>query len=181
MQRQQHKMYTGCNMRQLKIAGFTLLEMTMVMAIMGILATAAIGAYLASQQKGRDAQRKSDLSQMQRAVEAYISDHGLYPAAIGSRIAGCGAPNYDGACGWGAEFRDKNGTVYMKQLPKDPSAQQIYVYLASTDRKKYQLFALLENKNDPAIASYTYICSTSSTTCNYGASSSNATPAEVLE
>ena len=93
MQRQQHKMYTGCNMRQLKIAGFTLLEMTVVLAIMGILATAAIGAYLASQQKGRDARRKSDLSQMQRALEAYISDHGLYPAAIGSRIAGCGAPN----------------------------------------------------------------------------------------
>ena len=171
-------MYTGCNMRQL---GFTLLEMTVVLAIMGILASAAIGAYLASQQKGRDAQRKSDLSQIQRAMEAYVSDHGLYPAAIGSRIAGCGAPNYDGACGWGAEFRDKNGTIYMKQLPKDPSGQQIYVYLASTDRKQYQLFALLENKNDPAIATYSYICDTSSNPCNYGTSSSNATSAEVLE
>lgn len=161
--------------------GFTLLEMTVVLAIMGILASAAIGAYLASQQKGRDARRKSDLSQIQRAMEAYVSDYGLYPAAIGSRIAACGAPNYDGACGWGAEFRDKNGTIYMKQLPKDPSGQQIYVYLASTDRKKYQLFALLENKNDPTIASYTYICSTSSNPCNYGTSSSNATPSEILE
>ena len=69
------------------IRGFTLLEMTVVLAIMGILASAAIGAYLASQQKGRDAQRKSDLAQIQRALEAYIGDHGLYPAAIGSRIA----------------------------------------------------------------------------------------------
>jgi type II secretion system protein G len=165
-------------MRQL---GFTLLEMTVVLAIMGILASAAVGAYLASQKKGRDAGRKSDLAQLERALEAYTSDHGLYPAAIGSRIASCGAPNYDGACGWGAEFRDKNGTVYMKQLPRDPAAQQIYVYLASTDRKKYQLFALLENQNDPSIANYTYICSTSSVTCNYGVSSSNATPTETLE
>lgn len=164
-------------MRQLKL-GFTLLEMTVVMAIMGILASAAIGAYLASQQKGRDAQRKSDLAQIQRAVEAYIADYGGYPAAIGGRIGGCGD---QGMCGWGAEFVDANGTVYMKQLPQDPSAQQIYVYAASTDRQKYQAFALLENKNDPDIASYTYICDTQNTPCNYGVSSSNAIPSEAIE
>ena len=171
-------MYTGYNMRRL---GFTLLEITVAMAIMGILATMAIGAYIASQQKGRDAQRKSDLAQMQRALEAYVSDHGTYPGAVGGRIASCGAPGYTGQCGWGAEFRDADGTIYMKQLPRDAQAAQIYVYVVSSDRKQYQLFALLENVNDPAIADYTYTCSTSATLCNYGASSSNVTPAETLE
>jgi len=160
--------------------GFSLLEMTVVMAIMGILASAAIGAYLASQQKGRDARRKNDLAQMQRALEAYTADHGLYPAAVASRIGSCGAGG-DGACSWGGEFTDVNGTVYMKQLPKDLSAQRVYVYATSSDRKKYQLFALLENKNDPAIVTYTALCDTSSTPCNYGVASSNAMPTETLE
>lgn len=153
----------------------------MVMAIMGILASASIGAYLASQQKGRDAQRKNELSQLQRALESYVADHGVYPAASSNRIASCGAPDYLSECSWGGEFRDKAGTVYMKQLPKDAAAQQTYVYVMSSDRKKYQLFARLENQNDPARGSYAYICSTGAKACNYGVASSNATPTETLE
>ena len=170
-------MYTGRNMRQL-MKGFTLLEMTVVMAIMGILATAAIGAYLASQQKGRDAQRKSDLAQMQRALEAYVADYGVYPAAVSGRISGCGSGG-TGVCSWGGEFSNTK-TLYMKQLPRDPSARQIYVYAASSDKKKYQLFARLENQNDPALASYTLTCDTGNNPCNYGVASSNAMPSESL-
>ena len=168
-------------MRQLRLkTGFTLLEMTVVMAIMGILATAAIGAFIASQQKGRDAQRKSDLAQVQRAMEAYTADHGAYPAAVSGKIGACGA-SFDQACSWGDELKDSQGTVYMKRLPKDPAVNQNYVYVTSLDQRQYQLFALLENKNDPMIATYTQVCNTGGSTCNFGLSSSNTIPSEVLQ
>lgn len=162
------------------VTGFTLLEMTLVVAIMGILATVAIGAYLASQQKGRDAQRKSDLAQVVRALEGYVADHGTYPGETGKRLAACGGTG-DETCGWGEEFSDENGTVYMKRLVKDPSGSQYYVYEVSSDRKQYQLYALLENRNDPARGSYSQVCATTGAKCNYGVASSNATPSEVLE
>jgi len=62
--------------------GFTLMELLIVIAILGLLATIGLGSFRTSQMKGRDAQRKSDLSQIQKALEMYYNDYSGYPAAI---------------------------------------------------------------------------------------------------
>lgn len=165
--------------------GFTLLELIIVIAILGILATFLIGNFTTSQKKARDAQRKSDLRQIQEALEMYLNDKGVYPAASSGKIIGCGTcGNLPSACNWDSqsEFRDTIpsgcGTTYMKKLPKDPLNNQNYYYWASTDQKSYKLYACLENVNDPRIItpSESVNCGGCNGSCNYGVASSNTTP-----
>ena len=67
------------NSRQRR-AGFTLIELIIVMAILGVLATVFVANYPASLDRSRDTQRKSDLKQYQTALESYASrSNGLYP------------------------------------------------------------------------------------------------------
>ncbi len=69
---------------------FTLIEMLIVVAIIGILASAIMVGLGPAQQKGRDARRESDLRQIQNALELYYSKNGYYPYSgngFGSDIA----------------------------------------------------------------------------------------------
>lgn len=59
--------------------GFTLIEMLIVVAIIGILASAIMVGLGPAQQKGRDARRMSDLSQAQNALELYYTQNSQYP------------------------------------------------------------------------------------------------------
>lgn len=177
--------------------GFTLIEILVVMAIIGILATVGGGSYVTSRVRGRDAERKSSLGQVQRALELYYNDYGVYPQGDNAMISGCGA-NADEFCDWGGEFSDANN-VYMGQLPSDPRepARQ-YAYETSSDGQKYRLYAVLENTRDlatdlngdgtsgdsfngtPGIGDGTQkTCGTIQ--CNYGVSSSSTNMSEVLE
>ncbi|PWU22820.1 hypothetical protein C5B42_05045 [Candidatus Cerribacteria bacterium 'Amazon FNV 2010 28 9'] len=161
-------------------AGFTLIELIVVMAIMGILIAATASTFQNSRIKGKDAKRKSDLKQIQSALEAYIGDHGLYPVSTAGVITACG----DGTavCSWGSAFKDENGTVYMAKVPIDSDYPTFsYEYFVSSDRKQYQLFAYLEDSNDPDLHTYTgKNCPDANHVCNYGISSTNTTPTATL-
>ena len=61
------------------IKGFTLVELLIVIAIIGVLSALLMANFIGVRQRARDAQRKSDLRQMQSALELYRSDLGLYP------------------------------------------------------------------------------------------------------
>jgi len=124
------------SMNAIKKLGFTLIELLVVIAILGILATVGLGSFQSSQMKGRDAQRKSDLSQIQKALEMYYNDKGAYPTSIPVR---------------GNEWRDTSvtgGTLYMKSVPGDPKGGD---YCYESDGTYYKLYAKLENTKDPAI------------------------------
>jgi prepilin-type N-terminal cleavage/methylation domain-containing protein len=54
-------------------AGFTLLELLVVIAIMVILIAMGTSSFATAQKKGRDAKRKSDLKEVQTALEQYYS------------------------------------------------------------------------------------------------------------
>jgi prepilin-type N-terminal cleavage/methylation domain-containing protein len=161
--------------------GFTLIELVIVMAIMGILIAASASTFQTSRIKGKDGRRKSDLKQLQTALETYINDWGLYPAASGGIITACGGQGTS-TCDWGSAFTDQNGTVYMATLPSDSSAPSIqYLYVVSSDKKKYQLFTYLENTLDPDIKTYAgKTCGSAGHQCNYGVSSANTTPSVAL-
>jgi general secretion pathway protein G len=153
-------------------SGFTLVELLVVMAILGILATVSLANFRTSQQKARDAQRKADLRQIANALEAYMNDHGGYPTEESGKIKACGCGTL--ACGWGAdprEFCDSNNTVYMKEIPDDPAGSPHYCY--KSGGSWFQLYAKLENANDPE-AKLSVSCS--GTTYNFGISSPNTTP-----
>ncbi|MBU2543676.1 type II secretion system GspH family protein [Patescibacteria group bacterium] len=157
-------------------AGFTLIEITVVMAIIGVLAALAIGSYKSSQIKARDTQRKNDLKQISSSLEAYYNDKGQYPiSSVSYEINGCA----DGdTCSWGDAWVDESNTTYMVEIPSDPKDYLNYYY--ESDGIFYQFYARLENDLDHQVpvladspANYGISCGDSN--CNYGVSSSNIT------
>lgn len=159
-------------------AGFTLIEILIVMVIISIIAVIGFGSFQSSQIKGRDASRKSDLKQIGSALETYYNDTGQYPTDTGGLINGC---NGGSTCSWGDPFTDDNGTTYMIEIPADPRDNMNYYY--SSDGTSYQLYAMLENDLDKDIAvdgsdnklEYSGL-SCGAGNCNYGISSTNTTP-----
>ena len=154
-------------MNRMKKNGFTLIELIVVIAILGILATIGLTSFQTSQMKSRDAKRKSDLEQVQRALEAYMNDYGNYPAANAGEI---------NRFSWGGEMKDAKDTLYMKELPKDSRGDPEYCYLtaAAAPYTYYKLYAKLENSQDPK-ATLDVTCN-GVTHYNYGVSSSNTSP-----
>lgn len=148
----------------LKNKGFTLIELLVVMAIIGLLAAVGLASFKSSQIKARDAQRKSDLSQMQRALEAYFNDKGEYPEVDSLPVAG-------------EEWEDTsvtNGTLYMKSFPADPRG---YTYLYERPSAvSYEIYTYLENENDGSITACVVdggkACGAPGD-CNYGVASGN--------
>ena len=61
-------------------AGFTLLELLVVVAIIGFLSTISVVALTASQQSSRDKQRKLDQLTIIKAAELFTNDFGVAPA-----------------------------------------------------------------------------------------------------
>lgn len=116
--------------------GFTLIELLLVLAIIGILTTLLMANFISAKVRARDAQRKSDMRQIQSALELYRSDQGSYPTAA---LFVCGASLTSG------------GTTYIQKIPCDPVNSGGYVYTytpAGTPPVTYTLKSCLENTND---------------------------------
>ena len=60
-------------------AGFTLLELLIVMAVIGLISSIAVGATTTTRSRTRDQRRIDDLLQIRKALELYLHDHGDYP------------------------------------------------------------------------------------------------------
>lgn len=63
-------------------AGFTLLELLVVVAIIGFLSSISILALSSSQEHGRDSQRKLDQLTIIKAAELYVNDFGAPPTQL---------------------------------------------------------------------------------------------------
>lgn len=106
--------------------GFTLAEMIVVIAIIALLATVVMFNVQEGKKKARDAQRLSDLQQVQLALRVYRDVHGNYP------LTGCGAGTGKWASPgpgnqvWYAECSDYIPGLapnYIAKLPTDPISE----------------------------------------------------------
>jgi general secretion pathway protein G len=86
-----------------KSKGFTLIELMIVMAIMGILITLAQPNLKNSLIRAREAVLREDLFQMREAIDQYYADNNKYPAALEDLI----------------NAQDKSKS-YLRDIPKDP-------------------------------------------------------------
>jgi prepilin-type N-terminal cleavage/methylation domain-containing protein len=62
-----------------RLAGFTLVELLVVITIISILATIGVASFGGSRAASRDALRQADLRNLQSAIEQYKQKNGLYP------------------------------------------------------------------------------------------------------
>lgn len=70
------------NVATQKDAGFTLLELMIVMAIIGILATLAVPSFIGALRSTREAVLKSDLQTMRTAIDSYTEDKQKGPQSL---------------------------------------------------------------------------------------------------
>lgn len=130
---------------------FTLVELLVVVSLIGVLSTLSVVNFRSATMKGRDAQRKSDLKNIQTALRLYYNDKAGYPAT-------------GGLPAWGTPWV-VTGVTYMNTLPKDPLTNQNYTYTGVVGGEDYTLSSCLENKADTKCV--TVPAATCSSTCQY--------------
>jgi len=136
--------------------GFTLIELLIVIAIIGVLATLLMVNFIGVRQRARDAQRKSDLRQVQSALEIYRSDNSSYPNGNTKvdEIFSCPPSAPPAACTGSTNCFGNSpscSSVYMKTLPIDPGGAGSFnggSYYYQSSGTTYTLGACLENKGD---------------------------------
>lgn len=129
--------------------GFTLIEVTVTVAIIAILSAGILFGVTEARQKSRDATRVADLRILQSAIELYKQKYDRYPArcananpvAAGS-WSGQAGTNY--ACVSGNQYIVGLAPEFLPVLPKDPKlngSQSGYVYTTNTSGTVYKLMA----------------------------------------
>lgn len=132
-------------MKNTKQNGFTLIELLVIIVIIGILVSFTSIKVFDGIVKARDSQRKSDLKQLQTAVQLYFQDYNEYPASCKSTEP----------C-WTNFFGEGNTNTYIKAMPQDPLYDTDHFYnYCRLDANNYVLAANLENSADQQIKSTT--------------------------
>ncbi len=130
----------------MKQKGFTLIELLVTMGIIAVLTGMAVFNFNQSRMRARDVQRKSDLSQLVKALEMYKNDNGVYPLTTSSSSYGFSP---DDKNIFQADLLSNN---YIKTTFNDPKGSEWqnykYVTASETDTKTYYLMACLENTAD---------------------------------
>ncbi len=135
---------------------FTLIEVLMVIAIIGVLSSIVLVSVSGVTKKARDAIRKSDLDQISNALEIYQTSHdGRYPAISGTfetsmgicnPVSNCTGDNWDQTSNLIKDLRNKEHIEIMV----DPINKGDYYYIYDVDCTggvcdSYQLQAKLED------------------------------------
>lgn len=124
--------------------GFTLLELMIIIVILGVLAALISGNFITSLKKGRDARRKADLQQIQKALEMYYEDNKEYPEAGGEDgeldITASGTLCHPEGC-------DTKTYMYKIPIESKTGCQYLYVH-EDSDGEGYSLYSTIENNQD---------------------------------
>ena len=88
----------GCEVRRYDGAGFTLIELVIVMSLITILAGIGLAVHANSQTRAREAVLKEDLFRMRDAIDQYYADKNTYPPSLEALVS------------------DK----YLRAIPEDP-------------------------------------------------------------
>lgn len=137
--------------KNLHIQGFSLIELLIVIAIVGVVSALLMANFVGIRQKARDSDRKSNVRQMQSALELYFADQNIYP--IQDNTYGSNAWLNSTACLTSSSLTDVGNTAtYMQLIPCDPGGVASWnngnYYYFSDDGASYDLVACLENPND---------------------------------
>lgn len=125
--------------------GFTLIEVIVVIAIIGIMAAIISTALATARIKARDARRIADIKQVQNAIELYFGSRSPQEYPVASAVC-------DATHAYGLEELFRTG--FISGIPRDPSlVPNCYLYTAEEfpPRKSYHLGAILEDSTHVAL------------------------------
>lgn len=98
-------------------AGFTLVELMIVMAIIGVLAVVAVPSYISALKHAREAVLKEDLHVLREAIDSYTMDKQKAPQTLDDLIQ-------DG---------------YLKVIPEDPMTRTTTSWVTDTSDAMHSL------------------------------------------
>ena len=137
------------------ISSFTLIELLIVVAIIGILAALIIVSVTSAAAKARDIKRQEDLRNIQKALEMYYTSNGSYPSTGGAWQGASCNNSSSNHFGTNMTISGSNGYVpnvaptYIPILPLDPRSGTIACggdlyggcYLYKSDGINYKILA----------------------------------------
>ncbi|MCP1339201.1 type II secretion system major pseudopilin GspG [Idiomarina sp. M1R2S28] len=94
--------------------GFSLVEVMVVIAIIGILATMVLPNVLGNQQKANEQKVIADIVALENALAQYHLDNGMFPTTEQGLEALVNEPNMD------PQPRSYRNGGYIRRLPQDP-------------------------------------------------------------
>jgi len=140
--------------------GFTLIEIMIVVAIIGLLSTLFLTNWKKQHNRTEDALIKSDLNRLQVAFEDYYTDNNCYPPQTW----------FDGA----EDCNSNHLTQYLSKIPCHPKTHLPYVLEKdSTGCSWFKLFGNLTDTNDSDSFTTIYHNNSESIIYNYAVASSN--------
>ena len=111
--------------------GFTLLELLVVVAIIGILSAIVLAMLNSSRIDGRDSKRVGDIKQLSTALQFYYDKNLIYPPDLASLVT----------------------QGFIGVLPNDPVGQTSYHYDQVASGGSFHLAASLERSGNKAFTS----------------------------
>lgn len=123
---------------------FTVLEILIVLAVFGLLATLAVISLNGARASMRDAQRLSDVSVLRAAMSQYWLDKATFPESGGVDL-GQGDAQVFGSAGFAASA-DASQTLYLQRVPTGPRSGEFYHYQGGANG--YSIRFKTETKTD---------------------------------
>ncbi|MBN3756107.1 type II secretion system protein [Paraburkholderia sp. Tr-20389] len=113
-------------------AGFTLIELVVVMAIIGLLLTIALPRYMHSIDRGKEHVRAQNLAVMRDAIDKFYGDNGAYPDTLDELVT----------------------RHYLRSIPVDPvNGDDKWAVVASPDDTKPGVYDILPASSPQGAAS----------------------------
>jgi len=137
---------------------FTLIEILLVVAIIGLLASVVLASLSQSKVKANTAKRLENARQIENALEVYYVNNKAYPSTGGSLESAC--TTWGGYANTGASAWIPNlAPTYIQTLPTDPdsdgAAKCCYIYKSNgTDYKLMFGYGSGVNACTPLVGTY---------------------------
>lgn len=134
--------------------GFTLVELLVVITIIGILVAGVTVNFSGGQAQARDAQRQTELRELEIAIESYRRENRRYPEGCNGADAWSGQPGTSAVCSCAGELQS---TAYicglmpqfLNEIPVDTRAPTGsiggFMYITNESRSAFKLVAPVES------------------------------------